>query len=154
MNKNILFYSNNCEYSQKLISIINEEKIGHNLVRICVDGICDKLPKFVQSVPTIFLRDTKQVITDDDIQKWITVERKSLRKKDLEPYSMLSSSFSASFSSLDDSDQFPNNNFTEIGQNNMINTTAVAETPKSSVKDNYEKMMNQRKLDMGGIKRI
>tara|TARA_Y100001970_G_C14250667_1_gene871586 strand:+ start:2809 stop:3273 length:465 start_codon:yes stop_codon:yes gene_type:complete len=154
MNKDILFYSNECEYSKRLLQILDDERIGFNLFRICVDGVYDKIPNFVTCVPTIFLRERKQVLCDEQIQKWINIERKSLSEKSLEPYSMLGSAFSTSFSSLDGTDDTPNGNFMLLGGGNQVSMVNSNTTSKADVTRNYEKMMNDRKMEMTRIKRV
>tara|TARA_Y100001936_G_C15606038_1_gene424195 strand:- start:111 stop:578 length:468 start_codon:yes stop_codon:yes gene_type:complete len=155
MDKDILFYSNECEYSKRLLEILDSERIGFNLFRICVDGVYDKIPNFVTCVPTIFLREKGMVLCDDQIQKWINIQRKALSETSLEPYSMLGGAFSASFSALDGSDDKPNNNFMLLGGGmNNVNTGNTNITSKADVTRNYEKMMNDRKMEMSHMKRV
>ena len=52
--------------------MLNEEKIGHNLVRICIDVGNIRIPSFITSVPTIYLTRNKQILTDNRLEQWLT----------------------------------------------------------------------------------
>ena len=154
MEKNILFYSQHCDYSKRLLKILNDERIGHNLVRICVDGICNRLPKFVTGVPAIFLRESQSILMDDQLQEWINHERQSQQSKDFEAYSLTGSSFSASFSSIDGSDDLS----LSTGMYSVLNgnDSAVVNSrnvPKSEMSNKYDQLIAERQKLVHEIKR-
>jgi len=65
-NKNILFYSNFCEYCKEFNNEINNLNI--KFIGICVDGNRN-LPNYVKSVPTIAVNNN--IITGDNVFKWL-----------------------------------------------------------------------------------
>ena len=54
---NILFFSEHCPYSKKLIAkIINTPLYNNSLQKVCIDKIDrNRLPNFITSVPMIYL---------------------------------------------------------------------------------------------------
>ena len=65
-NKNILFYSNFCQYCKEFNNEINNLNI--KFIGICVDGNRN-LPNYVKSVPTIAVNNN--IIAGDNVFKWI-----------------------------------------------------------------------------------
>lgn len=149
MDKNILFYSNNCPYSQRLINILDEEKIGHDIVRICVDGGNLRLPSFITCVPTIYLSIDKQVLTDDRIEEWINKCKYKIETSKLAPFCLSNNSFSDCFSFLNGEHNIPNYNYTQIGSNDStIKTPREAVNSKKGVAQNYEKLLAERENEI------
>ena len=67
MNKDFIFYSNDCPHSVKLIEILNKNNLADNFELCCVDTTEIKLPQFVTCVPTLYLVQQKRVIIDAKI---------------------------------------------------------------------------------------
>ena len=156
MDKNLFFYSNHCPHSRKVLKILNEEKIGHNLVRICIDSGNIRIPNFIRSVPTVYLSREKKILTDNILEKWINVLREKKMSKTLTPYCMANSAFSENFSFLDGGDQIPNYNFSDYeSENTKINTPNVNRSKKGVNKD-YERLLEERQKETfnTGIQRI
>ena len=145
MDKNILFYSNNCPYSQRLIKILDEEKIGHDIVRICIDGGNLRLPSFITRVPTIYLSIDKQILTDNRIDEWIKKCKYQQETSKLAPFCLSNNSFSECFYFLNGEDQVPNYNYTQIGSSDStIETPREAVNSKKGVTQSYEKLLADR----------
>ena len=156
MDKNLIFYSNHCPHSRKLLKILNEEKIGHNLVRVCVDSARIRIPSFISSVPTLYLTREKKILTDDSLQNWLNVLREKKVSKKLNPYCMANSTFSENFSFLDGGDQVPNFNFSDYESENAKINTPPVHMDKKRITKNYEELIEQRNKESYniGIQRI
>ena len=144
MDKNIIFYSNHCPYSKRVIKMLNEEKLGHNLVRICIDAGNIRLPSFITSVPTIYLTRKKQILTDNKLEEWLTTLREKKDSKKLSSYCMANSSFSENFSFLDGCDQIPNFNFSNYESENAKINTPTINTDKKGINKKYERLLEER----------
>ena len=151
MDKNLFFYSKHCPHSRKVLKILNEEKLGHNLVRICIDSTNIRIPSFIRSVPTVYLSKNKQILTDDNLEKWLNILRKKQENKKLSPYCMANSSFSESFSFLDGGDQVPNFNFSDYESKNAQINTPVMNTSKKGLSKQYEKLLEGRQRETFNI---
>jgi len=68
MSKDILFYSERCEYSMKIYNVVRDKT---SLLKICIDDPSIKLPTFVSAVPLIYISKDKRVIIDDGVEMWI-----------------------------------------------------------------------------------
>ena len=148
MDKNLLFYSNHCQYSQKLIKILNEEKIGHDIVRICIDSDNIRLPSFIKNVPTIYLSKEQKILTDDRLQEWLESNRQKVVDTKLSPFCVINNSFSECYSFINGDDQTPNNNFTPYDSvDAKINTPPPSEKNNSAM-SRYEKLLESRGRDM------
>ena len=72
--KNYLFYSNQCQHSKRLLSQIQKTAIVNNFKLINIDNPQIQLPNFVQAVPTLYLPDKRQVLTDTHLFEWFNNE--------------------------------------------------------------------------------
>lgn len=68
MSKDILFYSERCDYSMKVFNMIKDKS---SMLKVCVDDPSIKLPSFVNAVPLIYIPKDKRVIVDDAVEMWI-----------------------------------------------------------------------------------
>jgi hypothetical protein len=77
MSQNILFFSQNCQYSKKLIAKIINTPLYGSLQKVCVDDPQTrmKLPKWVNCVPMIYLAQNntsfQNPLRDPEIWMWI-----------------------------------------------------------------------------------
>ena len=75
--QNILFFSQNCQHSKKLISKIINTPLYQSLQKVCVDDpqIRARLPKWVTCVPLIYLAQQNPAfqnpLKDPEIWMWI-----------------------------------------------------------------------------------
>ena len=67
MSKDILFYSNQCEYSKKIYGMVGN---SNSILCVCVDDPNVKLPTFVQAVPLIYVPSQKRIIVDEAVELW------------------------------------------------------------------------------------
>jgi len=69
--KNYLFVSNNCQHSKRLLLQIQKTNLINTIQVINIDDPKVQLPAFVQCVPTLYVANKRQVITDSHLFKWI-----------------------------------------------------------------------------------
>lgn len=68
LNRYALFFSNYCNFSKEVISIITRKNIRNAFVFICIDTYTTRpLPDFVDRVPLVTCLSTKQVFYEDSI---------------------------------------------------------------------------------------
>jgi glutaredoxin-related protein len=116
VQKNLLFYSNQCKYCKELAELLSKYNIIDNFIKICVDDPNLKLPTIVTSVPFAVMKDLNKVLEGDDIFKYI---KNIYEKKELNGYnSMEMGSYSDGFSFVTESDDN-----IEKGNNSSLNQT-------------------------------
>ena len=93
MSKNILFFSQNCNHSKKLIAKIINTPIYNNLQKVSVDDpqTRTRLPKWVTCVPLIYFEQQQpgysNILKDQELWKWIEeqVSRFQMQKQPPQP---------------------------------------------------------------------
>ena len=68
MSKEILFYSDRCDYSMKIYNCIKNKE---SILKVCIDDPNIKLPTFVTAVPLIYIPKDKRIIIDDAVELWV-----------------------------------------------------------------------------------
>jgi len=178
-SKDILFYSNYCEFSKNVLVLIQKRTCRDKFILVCVDhpSVKNQLPKEVDHVPLI-LTKTKHVVSGDDITKYIetfmapsaptTSSAPSQAPPDNGPaaFSLAGSqSFSDTFTFIGDSDSQSNSMTGYGGQSRVTgygyigtNDTAPVEvTPrvenekKGKIDEAYEKYITDRDADITRI---
>ena len=69
--KNYLFYSNNCQYSKKLLYSLQNSNLLNGLVLVNIDDPRVNIPPFIQCVPTLYIPITRHVLTEEHLADWI-----------------------------------------------------------------------------------
>jgi len=69
-SKDLLFYSNHCEYSKSILIQLLKRGCRDNFYIVCVDNPGISIPRAVDRVPAIITR-MKTLIMDDDVIKYI-----------------------------------------------------------------------------------
>ena len=67
MEKFLLFYSNYCHYSKTLLEEIKKKEIEEIFLFICVDTNIYTIPSFVDRVPMVYQKNSKQIYIEDSI---------------------------------------------------------------------------------------
>lgn len=68
--KDLLFFSNFCDYSKELINFITKKNIRDKFMFVCVDNRSLSLPPFVDRVP-MMLTVNKNVLCEDQMMEYI-----------------------------------------------------------------------------------
>lgn len=164
MSKDILFYSERCEYSLKIYNAVKDKS---SLLKICIDDPSIKLPTFVSAVPLIYISKDKRIIIDDGVEMWINTnfnvsssgipsasqpeQNKQVNfKGNSEPsgdYFTGGTSFSSSFSSLEGEDANSMDGgcgFADLSAQESINTPQDSgnKMDTNAIFEQYQKMRN------------
>jgi hypothetical protein len=164
LHKNILFYSNLDDYSNKIVQELSSKNEKDNFIYICVDDPNIQLPQFLTAVPTVYLVKEQKILIDEKVQEFI--ENLGKPKFDnvgtngeLDAYFSPSNSFSSSYSCIDNSLEKAENSIFSYLDGADKNSTVQPKTSleaniKSQTNDAFEKLAAERKNDFSGIQRI
>jgi hypothetical protein len=146
--KNIVFFSNLCSYSNEIIQSLKEKELDKELLLVNIDEDNVQLPQFIRVVPTIFLNKEKTLIIDEEIVKWINKKYEENKKnEDIGGYN--SDSFSINFSNLNNSELSNNNDFfSSLNEDSKMNLKQEELEPVKRTMEDYQK---QRQLDLTKI---
>lgn len=141
--KDIVFYSTLCSYSNEVVSIIKESNLEKELMLINIDDNQIKLPDFIKVVPTIYLTKEKTLIIDDEILTWIN-KRKQIFSSSVNGYN--DNSFSDFYSGLDNGEAQHNGDFfSSISEDFHIDFAKEEEVKQ---KLNYQDIQDKRSNDL------
>ena len=148
--KDILFYSNYCEYCNEILSQIVKKNAKQEFVLVCVDSNKYQLPNFVDRVPLIYTKNDEMVY-DDSIIKYLEMLFPN-ETEEILPWSLQqSANYSNQFSFLlEDSADMQNKGYTMLGYDQKITTTV--DDSDSSKKGKFDssqmdKYMQAREAD-------
>ena len=158
LQKDVLFYSNYCDYSKEILGIITKKNIRNDFVLVCVDSRTHQLPPFVDRVPLVFSKD-KQIIVDEAITEYVD-SRGGDSSSSLEPFALFACAGKANYSDgfsyiTEESDNDMMKGYMYLNTATAIST--VAEDPDSGKKSKIdssilEKYMAERDNDIKIIK--
>jgi hypothetical protein len=159
MQKDLLFYSNYCEFCKDVISTLTKHNIREDFRLVCVDDKKYNIPNFIDRVPSILRVPGGEVYMEEHLHEYLELKYKETNKMDeISPMTSQygNSLYSTNFSSLTGDDAtLENKNYLSLGrEQHMIH---VADDNVSSKKSNdstiaFEKMMQNRKLDDSYLK--
>ena len=160
MSKDLLFYSNFCEFSKEIIGILIKQNIRNNFLLVCVDTRKFDIPRVIDHVPAILRPNTGEVITEENLYKYlesITVTTK--QNTEISP--MLSvygnTLYSSSFSSLMEDEVSEDKNYVFLGNEVHIPVAPDENQAKaggSFDSSAFEKYLEMRKSDDSYMKKI
>tara|TARA_B100000989_G_C19512792_1_gene460000 strand:+ start:256 stop:756 length:501 start_codon:yes stop_codon:yes gene_type:complete len=162
LHKDIVFYSNLDEYSNKIIQELSNKKEKDDFIYICVDDPNIQLPDFLSAVPTVYLVKDQKILVDEKVQQFIDDLGKPKQgfpaDEELGTYFSPGMSFSSNFALLDNTlDKAENSIFSYLdgADNQAVHPKGgLQNNVKSSTNDAYEKLAAQRQNDFKGIQRI
>ena len=144
MGKDIIFFSNYCEYSKEILGKLQEANLLEAMVQVCVDDRNIKLPQFITAVPTIYLMDKKAIVKDEQIIEWVVSMSPNKNTVFNELGSYMNGGAGDNFAFLDDSDNPDATTLTYIDQDMTITTPNEANLKKRSI----EQLEKERSIDM------
>ena len=71
MQKDIMFYSNNCLFSKNVIDKTYNSPLAEYIEYVCIDNNDVEIPPFINVVPTLLLIRDKKILTDNTLDEWI-----------------------------------------------------------------------------------
>lgn len=155
--KDILFFSNFCDYCNDLIGLIVKKNLKNEFMMVCIDNNKYQLPYFVDRVPIIFTR-SGEILYDESITNYIE-HSFQVENQEIAPFSLHTTNYSTSFSFIDDSaSDMPNKAYTTLGHDQQIIT--ASEESSNGAKPNkfdtsvLDKYMQEREADAASFKKI
>lgn len=146
-NQNYLFYSQNyCEHSKRIIQILNKFGLLDKLVLCNIDNQDLMIPPFVTSVPTLYLANKRQLLTDDKLFAWVN---SFLEKQN-------SQSNNISMSEITGSDNIFAFQQNEFGSSNDVGYSFIDDNANDLMATSFELLdgSNKEQLKIPGFTRI
>ena len=141
--KDIVFFSTLCSYSNEIINLIKDNNLDKELMLINIDDDQISLPDFIKVVPTVYLIKEKTLIIDDSILSWIDNKKKVL-SIDINGYN--NNVFSETFSDLQHEELQHNGDFfSSINEDFHIDFSNDNETKK---KIDFNDIQRERSNDL------
>jgi hypothetical protein len=154
MQKDILFYSNLCEFCKDVLTNLIKNSVKDKFMLVCVDNKNLNLPAFVDRVPLIYTTQ-KKVFADDNLLHYI---QSKVESSSLQPYSLVglnTNSFSDNYSFISDGDNMledSSRNYNILGVDNAIYAPKDSEDGGSKVAPKVlEKFLADRDMDIQKI---
>lgn len=161
MSKKTIYYSNKCQHSKELITIINKNGNRNNYSYVCVDN--SPVPPFIKSVPTLLISENNnnKILVGEEIFTTINNDNSS-SQNGLNPEAWhgneMGSSYSDMYSFIEDNSSishsfsFLNGNPNHISHtqngNNDINSN---NEHKDKLSQDMDSLMQQRERDMPNV---
>jgi len=151
LQKDVLFYSNYCLFSKKLLTTIHKLNIKHFFTTICVEAYKSSIPKVVDRVPLI-LSTNGDVIVEDVINDYIeTIAHKLASRgsdgETLAPQDIFSHT-DAGFSYIDDPIEGNATSYGIFGEEQHIETPEDDEGNGDDHAKNYERYKASRDAEL------
>jgi hypothetical protein len=159
MSKDLLFYSNYCDFCKEVINVLIKKNVRTKFLLVCVDTRKFDIPSFIDRVPSILNCKNGEVYMDNDVYKYIdNIYLSTIQQQDISPlFSMYGNSmYSSSFSSLNEEDERESKNYVWLGDDSPINPQVEETKSKSDKLDSscFERYLETRKNDDTYMKRI
>ena len=161
--KDIIFFSNYCEYSKAMITLITKSSLNNYFLRVCIDGGRYQLPPFVDRVPCILNSNRDRAYFDDDVELYIMSLAKDVSKpEEIQTFSWESSGFDNFAVIGDDMGNMSNQGYMEITDKYFdpnSGPTRIKESEDSGKgsrfnEQMFENMIANRNRDEEQIKKI
>lgn len=153
MQKDILFYSNLCDFSKEVLSSIAKYQLKDKFLLVSVDNKSLKLPPFVDRVPLVYTVSRK-LFADENLMNYI---QSKVESSSLQPYSLVGTntgSFSENFSFLESGDGFTEDcarNYNYLGMEHRIYAPEENDDSKDDKSKVLEAYMANRANDIQKI---
>ena len=155
----IVFYSNFCMHSRALINKIESKNMKNKFVFVCIDhnNTRDKLPKFVDRVPIIYLVESRSVLMDSSIDIYMSSLSSPppiQENTDVNGFNEVfhNSGISDSFGFIDENSHLLNANFNYVNRQDeqpqlTENYTETISKSNKFDEDRYKNFVAQRDAD-------
>lgn len=162
-NKDILFYSNFCDFSKDTITLITKKNLRGSILMVCIDSGKYKIPSCVDRVPSLLTASRDTLYVEDELTKYIENRASQLNPKateSIQTFSWEGNNYSESFSFVNDdmNGNMTNKGFTFIEEEVPANVNTFKEDdgkPRQSKFDisRYDSYISSRNKDEEHIKK-
>lgn len=153
MQKDILFYSNLCDFSKEVLQNIAKYQIKDKFLLVCVDNKNLKLPPFVDRVPLIYTV-SKKLFADENLMNYL---QSMVESTSLQPYALVgtnTNAYSENFSFIEDTDGYTEDcsrNYNYLGMEQKIYAPEDKNEPTDDKSKVLEAYMANRANDIQKI---
>lgn len=154
MQKDILFYSNLCEYCKEILATLVKNNLRDYFMLVNIDNRSYKLPPFVDRVPLIYTTQRK-VFADENLLNYI---QSKIVSSTLQPYALVgtnTNAYSENFSFIEDSDNViedSSRNYNLVGsEHQKIYAPTEDDSNNKGTPQILEKFMAERDSDIEKI---
>jgi hypothetical protein len=154
MQKDILFFSNYCEFCKEILGMITKNNLKEQFMMVCVDNKQLRLPPFVDRVPIIYTSD-KKLFSDENLINYIQTK---VVTTTLQPYALVGTNtgaYSENFSFIETGDNLAEDfsiNYNYLGMDQQIYAPKEDDDSNNKVQSNVlEKYMADRANDIAKI---
>ena len=159
MSKTTIYYSNKCQHSKELITIIKNNGNGNNYSYICVDN--SPIPPFIKSVPTLLISENNnnKILVGEEIFTTINNDKPSSQTHE-QPEAWhsneMGSAYSDMYSFIEDNSSSISHSFSFLNGNpNSIANSKIGSSPNNEHKDklsqDMDTLMQQRDNDLPNV---
>lgn len=159
--KNILFYSNECDFCKDVLTILMKKNLRDMFMVVNVSNTKFQLPAFVDRVPMVYTRND-QVLFGDALDEYINSF--SSQSEEILPFSLNTGTpggeYSDAFSYLEDMNDPRHKSYTMVGMEQKIMSFDMSDETKSSEANrikfdssSYDKYIQERDNDIASIKK-
>lgn len=153
MQKDILFYSNLCDFSKEVLGAISKYQLKDKFMLVSVDNRNLKLPHFVDRVPLVYTV-SKKLFADENLMNYI---QSKVESSTLQPFSLIGTNtgaYSENFSFLEANDGFTEDcarNYNYLGMEQKIYAPEENDEVKDDKSKKLEAFMANRANDIQKI---
>lgn len=153
--KDIMFFSNYCEYCTDIINSLIRKNAKQDFMMVCVDNNKYNLPEFVDRVPIIYTKND-EIIYDEGITKYIELMYPSV-SEEISPFSLQNTDIGNSFSFLNDElPDMHSKGYTMLGYDQRISSPPEPEDGSKKAKMDssvFDRFVQERNADIEEIKK-
>lgn len=104
-NKDLLFYSNYCDYSKEIIALITKKNLKNTLLVVCIDHGKYNIPSCITCVPSLLTvtGQNRRVYTENGLREYLEEKAKALypQEQSTQTFSWERNNYSESYSFVD-----------------------------------------------------
>jgi len=84
MSTSLLFYSNYCQHCKNIIKVVTNSPVKDSIKYICIDSksIREKLPNYINNVPTLVVAQTNHIFVGDEILNWLQMNQQNITQQE------------------------------------------------------------------------
>lgn len=99
-NKDLLFYSNFCDFSKEVVTLVTKKNLRPSLLLICIDTGKYQIPPCITCVPSLLTASRDMVYIEDGLRQYLEEKAKSIfpQEESIQTFSWEGNNYSESYS--------------------------------------------------------
>ena len=104
MTKDLCFYSNYCDFSKEILTLITKKNLRNNILLVCIDNGKYQIPPCITHVPSLLNAARDSIYIEDGLVKYLEEKAKTLYPQDenIQTFSWEGNNYSESYSFVND----------------------------------------------------